>query len=117
MLKKLGCIVTIVKSAEAIMEQAEVQAFDAFITESQITGIDTGMKIYLESIKSTNQKLHQNGYVLPVLGLNQHEQEGEETKCLQSGMDYYIDLPLQFDDLKAILRRWIGRAIHLAESQ
>jgi signal transduction histidine kinase/DNA-binding response OmpR family regulator len=117
MLKKLGCIVTIVKSAEAITEQAEVKAFDAFITESQITGIDTGMKIYLESIKSTNQKLHQNGYVLPVLGLNQHEQEGEETKCLQSGMDYYIDLPLQFDDLKAILRRWIGRAIHLAESQ
>ncbi len=62
-----------------------------------------------------NAKLHDKNYILPALGLSHHEQEGEETRCLQFGMDYYIDVPLKIDDLTAILRRWIGRAIHLSE--
>lgn len=117
MLKKLGCIVVTAESAEDIRNKLSHKAFDAFITESQIAGLDMGMKGFLESVKSVNQKLHENGYILPILGLSHHEQDGEETHCLQSGMNYYIELPLQIDDLKAILRRWIGRSIHLAESE
>jgi len=116
MLKKIGCDVTTVKSAAAIQEQLETNPFDALITETQIDDLDAGMKSFLESLKSANQKLHETAYILPVLGLSHHEYDGEETRCLQSGMNYYIDLPLQIDDLKAILRRWIGRAIYLAKS-
>ncbi len=117
MLSKLGCNVTLVESAKSINKQAKAKPYDAFITESQIDGLEKGMKSIIENIRADNQKLHEDGYMLPVLGLNHHEKEGEETLCLQSGMNYYIDLPLQIDDLRAILRRWIGRAAHLAKSE
>ena len=74
------------------------------------------MKSFIEFIKAANDSHHSDGYILPILGLTNHEEDGEETRCLQCGMNYYIDSPLQIDDLRAILRRWIGRAIHMAEA-
>lgn len=115
MLKKLGCLVTTVKTADEAAVQFEKTAYDAFITDVQL--VDDEMKKFIASAKSMNVKLHDKNYILPALGLSHHEQEGEETRCLQFGMDYYIDAPLKIDDLTAILRRWIGRAIHLSEKQ
>ncbi|MEO0443949.1 MAG: hypothetical protein AAFZ92_09455, partial [Pseudomonadota bacterium] len=113
MLKKLGCHVVSVADPEAAMNALSTLPFDAFISESHLHDID--IKHFIESSKVTNQKCHNNAYRLPILGFSQKEHEGEETHCLQSGMNYYIDSPLQIDDLRAILRRWIGRAIHMAE--
>lgn len=115
MLKKLGCEVITVKTAEEITEQAQLSALDAFITESHIEGVED-IKAFFNTITTANIQHHEDGYVLPILGLSHHEEDGEETHCLQSGMNYYIELPLQIDDLRAILRRWIGRAKHLAET-
>ncbi|MBX2807792.1 MAG: hypothetical protein KTR20_04090 [Cellvibrionaceae bacterium] len=116
MLHKLGCEVSVVNSAEHALNALAAQAFDAFITESQLDDID--MCRFIDSAKMANQQCHENAYILPVLGLNNHHQAGDndETQCLQLGMDYYINTPLEIDDLQAILRRWIGRAIHMAET-
>lgn len=113
MLKKLGCIVTTVKTADEAAVKFKKIPYDAFITDVQL--VDDEMRTFIASAKSMNAKLHDKNYILPALGLSHHEQEGEETRCLQFGMDYYIDVPLKIDDLTAILRRWIGRAIHLSE--
>ncbi len=113
MLKKLGCLVTTVKTPDEATSQFEKTAYDAFISDVQLG--DEEMKKFIASAKSKNVEFHSKNYILPALGLSHHEQEGEETRCLQFGMDYYIDAPLQIDDLTAILRRWIGRAIHLSE--
>jgi CheY-like chemotaxis protein len=112
MLKKLGCIVTTVKTADEAAIKFRKIPYDAFITDIQL--VDDEMRTFIASAKSMNAKLHNKNYILPALGLSHHEQEGEETRCLQFGMDYYIDVPLKIDDLTAILRRWIGRAIHLS---
>lgn len=113
MLKKLGCLVTTVKTPDEASNEFEKIAYDAFITDVQLNNEE--MKKFIASAKSKNSEFHAKNYILPALGLSHHEQEGEETRCLQFGMDYYIDVPLQIDDLTAILRRWIGRAIHLSE--
>ncbi len=115
MLKKLGCIATTVRTVEEAEEKFKHIAYDAFITESHIDDVD--IENFIKAAKSASQSLHENGYVFPVLGLSHSQQDGEETRCLQSGMDYYIDSPLQIDDLRAILRRWIGRAIHLSNTK
>ena len=114
MLKKLGCRATTVKTVDEAKALFTRNQYDAFITESHIDGID--MRQFIGEAKAASQKLHSSDYVFPVLGLSHQYQAGEETRCLQSGMDYYIDSPLQIDDLRAILRRWIGRAIHLSNS-
>jgi CheY-like chemotaxis protein/signal transduction histidine kinase len=113
MLEKLGCNVQSYQSHANVLEELKTNTFDAFITESFLENVD--MQSFIDEVKSLSQNLRNDSYQLPVLGLNLHEEEGEETRCLQVGMDYYIDLPLQIDDLRAILRRWIGRAVHMAE--
>ena len=113
MLKKVGCIVISADTAEDALVKVKSNAYDVFISETHLENQD--MKEFISQIKAGSSYSHKNGYTLPVLGLNQHELEGEETRCLQCGMDYYIDAPLQIDDLRAILRRWIGRALHLAD--
>ena len=114
MLRKLGCIVFTVNTPEQAIEQFSSVAFDIFITDCHLTNVN--MKEFIELAKKQNQVLHNSGYVLPILGMGYQDQEAEETHCLQSGMNYYIDSPLQIDDLRAILRRWIGRAVHIAET-
>jgi signal transduction histidine kinase/CheY-like chemotaxis protein len=113
MLKKLGCIVTTVKTPDEAATFLKNTPYDAFITDIQL--VDNEMRTFISSAKSINADLHDKNYILPALGLSHHEKEGEETRCLQFGMDYYIDVPLKIDELTAILRRWIGRAIHLSE--
>lgn len=115
MLTKLGCEVTTVTDTQDALHMAADTVFDAFITDSHLAGVD--MPSFIENIKARNARLHKDGYVIPVLGLTYNQQDGEETRCLQCGMNYYIDSPLQIDDLRAILRRWIGRAVHMAESE
>lgn len=112
MLEKLGCNVKAVNTPVEAVEQLASTAFDAFITESNINSVD--MREFIETAKKTQFSQHNNGYELPILGISHKEKQGEETHCLQCGMNYFIDSPLQIDDLRAILRRWIGRAVHLA---
>lgn len=114
MLQKLGCNTTTVHNTDEAMQKLQEMAFDAFITESHIDNID--MKAFIDNAKAANAEVHGNNYSVPILGLSNQEQSGDEIQCLQSGMNYFIDSPLQIDDLRAILRRWIGRAVHIAES-
>ena len=53
MLKKLGCSVTTFLTSDDAMKELESSAFDAFITESHIDGID--MKAFIERAKTQNQ--------------------------------------------------------------
>jgi CheY-like chemotaxis protein/signal transduction histidine kinase len=114
MLTKLGCEVRTATSTEEALKLAKEIAFDAFITENHLA--NKQMATFVEKIKTHNGSLHKDGYVIPVIGLTHSERDGEETRCLQCGMNYYVDPPLEFDNLRAILRRWIGRAVHMAEA-
>ena len=115
MLRKLQCKVSVVNSFNDGLSLLEQEAFDAFISESHVDGVD--LKELIEKAKLINQPHHKNDYIIPVLGLSSHEIDAEETHCLASGMDYYIESPVDIDDLQAILRRWMGRAEYMAENR
>jgi signal transduction histidine kinase/CheY-like chemotaxis protein len=110
MLNDLGCKAVEAESLEDAQRLFSQTAFDAFICESHMEGID--MEGFVEKLRK--EKKQQGNYNPPILGLTSHEQDNEETQCLACGMEYYIDSPTNTDDLKAILRRFIGRAIHMA---
>ena len=114
MLRKLGCCVTAVQSMDKALTLLGEECFDAFITESHLEDVD--LKLFVEDAKSKNVEQHTEHYIIPVLGLTSHQKDSEETQCLASGMDYYIDYPVNIDYLQAILRSWIGRAVHMAEN-
>jgi CheY-like chemotaxis protein len=113
MLEKLGCTVTTATHLEDCLTLLATQPFDAFICESHIEKIDLSM--FVE--KARDMSMNKDAYKLPILGITSHELEGEQTHCLASGMDYYIDFPVNISDLQAIVRRFIGRAIHMSENK
>lgn len=112
MLEKLGCSVTTAMHLDECLTLLATQPFDAFICESHVEKID--LSLFIE--KARDMSCNKENYKLPILGITTHEQEGEQTHCLASGMDYYIDFPINISDLQAIVRRFIGRAIHMSEN-
>ncbi|MFT5421348.1 MAG: signal transduction histidine kinase/CheY-like chemotaxis protein [Candidatus Endobugula sp.] len=115
MLKKIGCKVSVAATLGQCFNQLAQTRFDAFICESHLE--DNDMKKFIDKARNANDCLQKNNYKIPILGLTSHELEDEETHCLAAGMEYYIDSPTNIDDLRAILRRFIGRAIHMAENK
>lgn len=117
MLEKLGCTVAVERDPDAVLSLLKQEKFDALLTESTISNIE--ISDFVRQAKDNNQPLHVDQYVLPIIGLNSHEKETdtEKAQCLQNGINYYVELPLKTDDLAAILRRFIGRAVHMAENK
>lgn len=115
-LKQLGCEVVIERDPESVLNLLAQEKFDALLTETSIENVE--ISGFVKQAKHSNQVLHKSGYVLPIIGLNSHEKEGDTEKahCLQNGINYYVEMPIKVEDLAAILRRFIGRAEHMAEN-
>jgi len=43
----------------------------------------------------------------PIIAVTAHTLQGDEQRCLESGMDDYISKPVSIAGLKAILSRWM----------
>jgi signal transduction histidine kinase/DNA-binding response OmpR family regulator len=110
-LKKVGCHVTVATHLDQCIEFLSKDRFDAFICESHLE--NNNLQAFIELAKQAVLKV--SPYKMPILGVSSHEQECEASHCLALGMDCYIDTPVNIDDLEAILKRFIGRAIHLTE--
>ena len=115
-LNKLGCKVVIERDPNTVLDLLAQEKYDALLTETTIDTIE--ISAFVKQAKQSNQALHENNYVLPIIGLNSHEKEGdtEKAQCLQNGINYYVEMPIKVEDLAAILRRFIGRAEHMAEN-
>lgn len=115
-LNKLGCEVFVEREPNAVLALLGQEKFDALLTETSIDNIE--IAAFVKKAKENNQPLHENNYLLPIIGLNSHEKETntEKAQCLQNGINYYVEMPIKVEDLAAILRRFIGRAEHMAEN-
>ena len=116
MLKKLGCKVTSVTSLEDVLTAIEKTVFDGFIIETHADNND--VKMVVESIRNAYKECanandtsvpRKSVNNAPILGLSSQVLPGEETYCLSAGMDGYIGKPLQLDELRATLSRWLRR--------
>ncbi len=113
-LRKLGCEVTTANALDECLDLLSKTRFDAFICESHLYSVDLGD--FVKQAREANSGLHNRNYKLPILGFTSRELESEQTQCLASGMEHYIHSPTTTEDLRAVLRRFIGRAIYMSEN-
>jgi PAS domain S-box-containing protein len=51
------------------------------------------------------------GFRVPIVAMTARAMEGDRERCLEPGMDDYLTKPVRFEDLDAVLERWLAPLI------
>ncbi|MFT7388437.1 MAG: CheY-like chemotaxis protein/signal transduction histidine kinase [Candidatus Endobugula sp.] len=112
LLGKIGCIVSVAASPDDCLEKLSQHTYHGFICESHLT--DINLTSFVNNARMACEAIRKHEYTMPIIGFTNHQLEGEESQCLASGMDCYLNSPIDIEDLRAVLKRFIGRAAYIA---
>ncbi len=107
LLEQLGCRVTVAEDGEAAVAAVRAKTFDAVLMDVQMPVMDG-----YEAARRIRADGKRNA--MPIIAITAHAFAGDREKCLDAGMNDYIAKPIDPDDLKTTLCRWIplGRERH-----
>ncbi len=103
-LEKFGCkIITAKNGLEVVIEAKRDQPYDIILMDVQMPEID--------GLEATRQirDLQAKGQVpvRPIIALTANAMAGDRDMCLKAGMDDYLSKPVQSEQLKTMLLKWI----------
>ncbi len=105
LLEKAGFKSTLANNGvEALTILAE-QVFDLVLMDCQMPemdGFDATREIRQRNIKALNQQ------PVPIIAMTANVMSGDRDRCLDVGMNDYLAKPVQFDELDALLRKWLN---------
>ena len=107
LLESLGCDVQFASNGTEALEALRTSSFDIVLMDCEmpeLDGYETTVEIRRHERAATR---------IPVIAMTAHTGRSELDRCLQSGMDGHIAKPLQLDDVKAVLARWVQGAAAL----
>lgn len=58
---------------------------------------------------TATKELRHSGVTNPIIAMTAHAMDGDETNCINSGMDDYITKPISISKFKALLEKWLGK--------
>jgi PAS domain S-box-containing protein len=103
LLEKLGYRADVVANGlEAIEASARVR-YDLILMDCHMPEMD-GWKV--TTVIRTREQEQGTGR-LPIIALTANAMEGDRDKCLNAGMDDYLAKPVQLENLRALLLKWI----------
>lgn len=103
LLKKIGIErIQMVDNGQEAFEYTQVNMYDAILMDCQMPGMD--------GFETTTaiRKMHQgNALHTPIIAVTANAMKGDREKCIESGMDDYLSKPVDPNNLKQILKRWV----------
>jgi PAS domain S-box-containing protein len=105
MLVRSGVDVEVVDNGVAAVEAWKRGGFDLILMDCQMPKLDGYAAT--RSIRA----LEQAGKRTPIVALTANAIKGDETKCLEAGMDDYLTKPITLGALAACLARWRGQLV------
>lgn len=103
MLTRLGYLVTSVANGKEALGLLEDKTFDLILMDCLMPVLDG-----YETTRIWREKEKQKGGHLPIVAMTASVVEGEQQRCLSTGMDDYLSKPVNIDELNAKLRQWLG---------
>lgn len=103
LLEKLGITPTIVSNGQEALEAYQSTFYDLILMDINMPILD-GISATKEIHKFQKEKDH---YKVPIIALTANSVAGDKEKYLEQGMDGYIAKPIVFNDLVAVLKRFL----------
>lgn len=101
LLEKLGCDVDVASEGATAVEKWHARRPDLVLLDCQMPGVDG-----YEAAARIRQ-LEPNGWHTPIVALTANALGGDREKCLAAGMDDYVAKPLQLEQLRGVLEKWV----------
>jgi len=89
LLEKQGCTIEVAQNGQEAVDKASKGNFDAILMDVQMPVFDG-----LEATRLIREGEKHTGKHVPIIAMTARAMEGDEQKCLQSGMDAYISKPI-----------------------
>lgn len=102
-LANLGYTAEIVSSGADALDAYSNATFDAILMDVQMPGIDG----YQTTAKIREREHRIGGPHTPIIGLSARAINGDREAALSAGMDDYLTKPMNIDQLRAALVRWL----------
>jgi len=104
MLTKLGYQVTTANNGQEALSILDQKPFDVILMDCLMPEMD-GYEA-TEALRKRENETERT----PIIAMTASVVEGEELRCLTSGMDDYLAKPVNIDELGSKLRKWLGEA-------
>lgn len=110
MLRHLGCIVDVAPNGEEAVRMVQATAYDAIFMDCempQMNGFDATAAI--RRLGRTH---------VPIIAITAHGEAGLRQRCLEVGMNDFMNKPVQSQDFADVLQRWtpLSCAVELDEN-
>ena len=103
MLLRLGLIVEVAGNGREAVKTLETNPYDLVLMDCQMPEMDG----YEATRTIRGREQGDNQACLPIVALTAHAMPGDREKCLAAGMDDYLVKPFRYEELKALLARWL----------
>jgi PAS domain S-box-containing protein len=102
MLTRLGAHVEVVNDGAQAVEAWKRGGFDLILMDCQMPQLDG-----FDATRAIRAQ-EPAGVRIPIVALTANAMKGDETRCLEAGMDGYLTKPITLDALRTCLAKWHG---------
>jgi two-component system sensor histidine kinase/response regulator len=103
LLEKRGYLVTVANDGRAAFEAFQAEAFDLVLMDLQMPEMDG-----FEATAAIREREKHIGGHIPIVAITAHASEGDQEKCLVSGMDGFTTKPIRTSELFAVIEKILG---------
>jgi len=97
-LEDLGGKVSVTKDGKKARDILLKKEFDLVLMDVQIPVMDGW---------TATRKIRESGYSKPIISLTAGALKEDKEKSLDAGMDDYLSKPIQMDELKSVLKKYL----------
>ncbi len=105
-LKKLGYWADVSNDGQDAIDKVSRGEYTLLLMDCQMPMMDG-----FEATRIIRQQEAGSGQHIPIIAMTANAMEGDRDLCLSAGMDDYIPKPVQFEQLRQTLERWIPEHI------
>ena len=105
MLEKLDCSVVVANHGKEALEIFDHQTIDLILMDCLMPEMD-GYET-TEAIRKMESEMEGDRHT-PIIAVTAKTSDGEESRCLATGMDDFMPKPVKLEDLSLKIKHWLG---------